>query len=63
VNIFRRPRPSTTASASYERAKQDLEEQRRKHEEEAPIREGLRQALAENHLAELMYNALLGREP
>jgi hypothetical protein len=52
---------SPSVMESHEQAERDLAEQVTKHDNEAPLRNDLKRALEENHLARLVYNALEGR--
>ena len=63
MGIFtrRRPKPSKTTEERLKRARRDFEEQKRKHEEAVRQQQALQKALAQNHIAELMYEALSAR--
>lgn len=52
---------SRTTRERLDRAARDLEHQKKKHEEEMKTRQELEAALAQNHLAQLMYDALAER--
>jgi hypothetical protein len=54
----RKPAPSPQTEARLERARREYEEQKRKHAEAKKTKQSLQEALAENHIAELMFEAL-----
>lgn len=57
----RKPKPSKHTEERLELARRQYEEQQRKHEEALRTKRQLEQALAQNHIAELMYEALSER--
>lgn len=61
MGVFTRrkpPKPSKITEERLTRAEQELEEQKRKHEEAIRTKHALEEALAQNHIAQLMYEAL-----
>lgn len=63
MNIFKRrkPSPTKTTEERLARAQQEHEEQLKKFEKEQQMQDELKERLANNHLAELMYEALSAR--
>lgn len=63
MGVFTRRKltPSKTTRARLARARREYEEQKKKHEEAVQMTEALQKALAENHIAQLMFEALSAR--
>lgn len=52
---------SEVAERRLEKARRDLEEQKRKYDRAVQQQQDMQEALERNHIAELMYEALSGR--
>lgn len=63
MGVFRkrRPKPSKLTEERLAAARKEYEEQKRKHDEALKTKASLEKALAENHIAELMFEALSAR--